>query len=185
MLRRIRAALAASILVLALAAACGGGTESDPAAAWANGFCSSLTTWANQLQTSVDSLTSGSITMDSVSTAIDDVKGATDTLKSDLQGLGAPDTSDGQQAQDSVTTLADDLEADVEKIRAAFEGASGVSELPAALSTATATIATMQDQITTTYNTLQGLDPEGQLNAALQNSQDCQQLQQQFGQTGS
>ena len=75
--------------------------------------------------------------MDSLESAADDVKGATDTLVEDLKGVGKPDLEAGEQAKDSVDQLSDELENEVDKIESAVDDVSGVSGVLSAVSTVT------------------------------------------------
>jgi hypothetical protein len=170
-------ALSAAALSV-LAAGCGGGGDENPAASWADGFCSSINTWTDDVKSSVDSLRGGNLSKESLDNAAQDVGDSTDTLESDLKDLGPPETSEGQQAQDAVNTLSTSLKTGVQNVTDAFEGASGTSELLAAASTATQAVATMTSQIQQTFTTLEGLNPAGELKSALDDSSDCQDLTQ-------
>ena len=121
-------------------------------------------------------LTSGNVSKDSLQTAADDAKSATDTLTSDLKDLGKPDTQVGQQAQDQIDALTNDLQTDVDTIESAVEGVSGVSGIPAAVTTATTTVSTMKTQVNATITSLKQLDAKGELTTAFQQSSSCQQL---------
>ena len=48
----------------------------------------------------------GDISKDSLTTAVDDAKSATETFTSDIEDLGKPDTEAGQQAKESIDQLA-------------------------------------------------------------------------------
>ena len=56
------------------------------------------------------SLQGGNLSADSLESAVDDVKEATETLADDLRDAGTPDTEDGQQAKDLVDQLADEID---------------------------------------------------------------------------
>ena len=163
------------VVVAALAAGCG--SDKPPTTAeWADGVCSSISTWEESLKSAAEPLTSGDISKDSIQTAADDAKSATDTLTSDLKDLGKPDTEVGQQAQDQIDTLTSQLQADVDTIKSAAEGVSGVSGIPAAVATATTTVTTMKTQVEATITSLKQLDAKGELTTAFQQSSSCQQL---------
>jgi hypothetical protein len=168
----------AFVLVLAVLAAGCGSKSSQPmtTADWADGVCSSLTTWKSSITSSADSLKGGNLSQDSLQSAGDDVKSATDTLESDLKDLGKPDTQSGQEAQDSINQLSSDLTTDTDSIKTAVDGVSGLSGVASAAATVSATLATMQSQITSTVNSLEQLDASGELKTAFQQSSSCQQL---------
>ena len=73
-----------------LAAGCGGlgrqlGSDATPATAtWADGLCSAISTWKTSITAIGDTLKDGDLSKDSLTSAVDDAKSATDTLTSDL-----------------------------------------------------------------------------------------------------
>ena len=163
------------LLVLAVLAA-GCGSKPLSAAEWADGVCSAVTTWKSSVTSSADSLKGGNLTQDSLKSAGDDVSSATDTLESDLKDLGKPDTESGQQAQDSIDQLSSDLTTGSDSIKTAVDGVTDLSEVPAAVTTISTTLQTMQSQVTSTVNSLKQLDAQGELQTAFQQSSACQQL---------
>lgn len=177
MARRLLFVAVLAVAAALLAAGCGGDDESSTEA-WANDLCSSVTTWTDQVEASVDSLSGGNLSKNTLSTAVDDVGDATDTLESDLRDLGAPETDAGEEAQAAVSTLATQVQNGVDGIQTSFEGASTVSEVLAAASVATSTIATMWGQLTATFTTLEGLDAGGELQSAFEDSSECQDIEQ-------
>ena len=87
----LTAALAACAL---LAAGCGSSDNSDttPTTEWANGLCTSITTWKTEITSIVDSLKGGNLSQDSLAAAVDDADEATRNFTSSLKSLGRPDT---------------------------------------------------------------------------------------------
>lgn len=168
----------ALVLVLAVLAAGCGSKSSEPTstADWADGVCSAITTWKSSIQSGADSLKGGNLTQDSLKSAGDDVKSATDTLESDLKDLGKPDTQAGQQAKDSIDQLSSDLKTDSDSIKTAVDGVTDLSGVPAAATAIGMTLQTMQNQLTSTVNSLEQLDAQGELQTAFQQSSACQQL---------
>ena len=150
-------------------------TSASATEAWASGVCSSLTTWQAAIKATAGSLKSDP-TKSGLQTAADDAKSATQTLASDLKGLGKPDTPSGQQAKDSLDQLATSLQQNVATIEDAVKGASGISGVIAAVSSATVTLATMQTEVKTTVADLQGLDAKGELKSAFTSSSACNTL---------
>ena len=175
----VAAAVATAIVI---AAGCGGSSDSSssdtsPTATWADGLCSALNTWKSSLPETVNTVKDGSLSKDSLTTAVDDAKSATETLASDLEGLGKPDTEAGQQAKDSIDQLSTDLKADMTKIEDAVNGASGASGILSAVSVVTSTLVAMGTQVTSTITDIQGLDAKGELKSAFDQSASCQELQ--------
>ncbi len=173
----------AAVLVF-LAAGCGssGGssattttTSASATETWATGVCSSITTWQTAVKSAASSVTSDP-TKSGLQKAAGDAQAATQTLTSDLKGLGKPDTQAGQQAQDSLTKLSTSLHQDVATIQGAVKGASGLSGVVSAVSTVTATFATMKTQVKTTITNVQGLDAKGELKTAFTNASACNSL---------
>lgn len=169
------------IAVLALlAAACG--EDDDPAQAWADGFCSSLTTWSQSVKSSVDPITSGNLSDDAVNGAVDDVKAATDELTSDLKGLGAPNTDSGEQAQQQATDLADQLTTAEDTISKAFEGAGGTTEMLSAAGVAVSSLGTVVAQMKTTLDDLEqsSSDTSDDIRSAFKRSDECKSVRDQL-----
>ena len=176
--RRLLLVAVPALAAALLAAGCGGGDDETGAEAWANDLCTSVTTWTDQVETSVNSLSGGNLSRNTLSAAVEDVGDATDTFESDIEGLGPPDTDAGEEAQEAVSTLSTQLQDGIDQIQTAFEGASTVTQVLNAASVATSTVATMWGQVTTTFTTLEGLDAEGELRSALEDSSECQDIQQ-------
>jgi outer membrane murein-binding lipoprotein Lpp len=176
--RRLLLVAVPALVAALLAAGCGGSDDETGAEAWANDLCTSVTTWTDQVETSVNSLSGGNLSRNTLSTAVDDVGDATDTLEDDLRNLGPPDTDAGEEAQEAVTTLGTELQDGIDQVQTAFEGASTVTEVLNAASVATSTIATMWGNVTSTFTTLEGLDGGGELQSAFEDSSECQDIQQ-------
>jgi hypothetical protein len=167
--------LALVVVVGGLAAGCGA-DQPPTTTEWADGVCSAVSTWESSLESAVQPIASGDVSKDSLETAADDAKSATETLKSDLEDLGKPDTQVAQQAQDQIDTLTSQLQADVDAVKSAVEDASGITGITAAVTTATTTVATMKTQVNATITSLKQLDAKGELTTAFQQSSSCQQL---------
>jgi len=168
----------ALVLVLVVLAAGCGSKSSQPTstADWADGVCSAFTTWKSSITSSADSLKGGDLSQDSLQSTADDMKSATETLESDLKDLGKPDTQAGQQAKDSLDQLSSDLKTDTDSIQTAVDGVSDLSGVASAIATVSTTLATMQSQVISTFNSLKQLDAQGELQSAFEQSNACQQL---------
>ena len=135
-------AVAASLVFLAAGCGSSGGgsttttTSASATETWASGVCSSITTWQAAIKSAAGSVKSDP-TKSGLQTAAGDAKSATETLASDLKGLGKPDTQAGQQAKDSLDQLSTSLQKDVTTIENAVKGVSGVSGVLTAVSTVT------------------------------------------------
>ncbi len=173
-------AVAASLAFLAAGCGSSGGSATTTTSAsatdtWASGVCSSITTWQAAIKTAASSVKSDP-TKSGVQAAAGDAKSATETLASDLKGLGKPDTAGGQQAKDSLDQLATTLQKDVATIETAANGVSGVTGALTAVATVTGTLATMGTEVKTTFSGLQALDAKGELKSAFAGSSSCSSL---------
>jgi ABC-type transporter Mla subunit MlaD len=164
-----------------VAAGCGGSSSSSDttsASDWADSVCSAITTWTASLQSAAESLKGGNISKDSVNSAADDVKSATDTFVDDLKGLGKPDTEAGAQAKDEIDSLSDELKADSQKIEDAVDSASGASGTLSAVSVVSSTLVTMGNQLSSAFSELEKLDPKGELEDAFKQADSCKSITQ-------
>ena len=168
-----------AIVVLALAgmaAGCGGGDESDadPTAAWASGFCSAVTDWTNELQTISSQFSDTSnLSQDGLESAAGDLREATDTLVSDLKDLGAPDTDSGEEVKSSLDSLSTTLQDETSEIEDTAQGVSSVADLPSAISTISASLASLGNAFSQTLQTIDDADVDGELRTALEDSPEC------------
>ena len=181
-----RTAVIACIAALALAAAgCGGSdnestsgsTETTATSEWADGFCTAVTTWKDELKSVTDRFTSlSSFSEENLQTAADDAKNATDELVQSLRGLGAPDTESGQEVKDSIDALATTLESELDSIQKTVEETSGVTELPTAAKDVSASLSAMSTALSSTLSTIESADAQGELKDALDASPACSDL---------
>jgi methyl-accepting chemotaxis protein len=168
-----------AIVVLAMAgiaAGCGGDDESDadPTAAWASGFCSAVTDWTNELQTITSQFSDTSnLSQDGLESAAGDLRDATDTLVSDIEDLGAPDTDSGEEVKSSLDTLSTTLEDETSEIEDTAQGVSSVADLPSAISTISASLASLGNAFSQTLQTIDDADVDGELRTALEDSPEC------------
>jgi hypothetical protein len=160
------------ISLVVLAAGCGKSKPPTPED-WANGVCSSLSTWKTSITSATDSVRSGNVTKDSITGAVDDAKTATDKLTSDLKKLGKPNTSAGAEAQTTVDQLSTQVSDGVDTIQATVKNISSVSSALAAVSTVSTTLKTINNDISTAFKTLSNLQPGSELQKAFQSAPDC------------
>ena len=172
----------AVVAAAALAAAgCGGsssssGSDTTPTNEWADSLCSSITTWTSSLSSIAGDLQSGGLTKDSLQTAVDNAKTATDDFTTSLGNLGRPDTESGQKAQDSVNQLSSEIQSDLTTIEDAVNGASGVSGVLNAVTVTKSTLSKAGTQVSDTLTGFQDLDAKGELEAAFKQSDSCKKL---------
>ena len=173
----LRIALLPLIAALVLAAAgCGKSSKPETASDWANSFCSSVTTWKDSVTSAVSPLKSGNISKDSVNTAFDDFKSATDTFVKSVKGLGKPPTQNGAQAKSAVDQLSTEIDNSVKSIQGDVGNVSSVTSALAIVPSVTTTLSSMSTAVTTTYNSLKQLDVGGELSTAFANADSCKAL---------
>lgn len=179
--RLLKLALATLVLGALLAAAgCGGSSSSSSnstssADDWASGVCSALTQWTNSVKSAGNEL-KGNVSKDSLNTAADDIKSASDTLVSDLKALGKPDTKQGQDAKNAMDQLSSEVKDDVQQMQDDVKNASGVQGAVTAAQSVSSTLSTMGNQINSAASKLDSADPDGELKKAFQNSSACDSL---------
>jgi hypothetical protein len=175
-----RLTIAMVVAVCALVAAgCGSSDDSSdttPTTEWADGLCSSITTWKSEITTIVNSLKGGNLSQDSLTAAVDDAEEATRNFTTELKGLGRPDTDAGQQAQDSVNELTTQIDADMTTIQDAVSNASGVAGVIAAVPTITSTIQSAGNQVADTISGFEELDAKGELESAFKDADSCEDM---------
>lgn len=181
MSKRLTLTLATVVAVGALfAAGCGSSDDSSsdatPTTEWADGLCSSITTWQSSITSIFDSLKGGNLTQDSLTAAVDDAQEATRTFTTELKGLGRPDTEAGQQAQASIDELSTQIDDDMTKIEDTVADASGVAGVLAAVPTITTTIQSAAKQISDTLGSFEELDAKGELETAFSDADSCKTL---------
>ena len=159
-----------------LAAGCGKSSKPETASEWASGFCSSVTTWKESIQSAVSPLKSGNITKDSVQTAFNDFKSSTDTFVKSIKGLGKPNTDAGDQAKQDVDSLSTQIDDGVNSIKSTVKGITNVTTALAAATSVSSTLSSMTGSVQQTFQSLQQLDAKGELTTAFQNADSCKTL---------
>jgi methyl-accepting chemotaxis protein len=174
-------AVAAALLVAGVlaVAGCGGDDEGSASETYANDVCSTMSTWVTDVQGTVNDLTDKglSITRDDIQNAYDEAKDSTDTMVNDLEGHGAPETEDGQQAKSELDDLASELRQQLDVIEEAINSGGGLTTIAATVTTAVSTAA---NAVNTTFQNLRNLNPPGELRDAFESSDDCNSLQDQI-----
>src|SRR5262245_11866423 len=169
-------------LVVLVSAACGGsdGDETTTSAAaatqdWANGICTAANTYEKSLVSLGDTLKGGNLSKDSLNSALDDAKSATETFGDDIKAVGSPPVSDSKTKQ-VLEDLQDELSKDADTIKSALSDISNITEALGAVSTVTGTLATVGTQISSAYSEIKQLDPNGTVQSAFQNAPACSSL---------
>jgi methyl-accepting chemotaxis protein len=171
------------LAIVLVASGCGGGDEGS-AESWANSVCSDLSEWITDVDEAATSLTNqqGGFDEADIRAAIDQIRAATDELAGDLRQLGPPEVEAGQEAQEELDQLSTELREQLETVQRTLETNDEPLELAAAVAGA---LARATSQLQDTFEDLQGLDRGGELEDAFRNSEDCDSLREQAGDSGS
>ena len=170
----MRAVVAVVVAGAAFAAAGCGGDEPSPTTKWAGDLCTAVSTWRSDIADTAEALTTNP-TRAGLRQAADDAQATTQTLIDTVRKLGAPpDTEAGSQARTAVETLSGDLDADVAAIRGAVDGVTDVESALAAVSTVSATVTKISDQLSTTVDELSSLrNVDDQLRQSFADADAC------------
>ncbi len=172
----LRCSLVVPVVVLALAAAgCGGNSESGSSAErWADRLCSAVSDWTDSVTGAAGTLQDSGISKDSLERAVDETKTATEMLVTDLEALGRPETEAGGQAEEALDDVVAAVRAGLEAIEDAFDDASDVAGVLSAVSVVSSTLATMDEQVSESFEALKKLDVGGELEQAFEDAESCE-----------
>ena len=145
-------------------------------------MCTDISSWQSSI-TSLADVSGGTLTKDSLQQKLDDAKSATDTLVSELKGLGKPDLAAGDQLQQQLDSSADQLRASYESLQSQAQDALS-ADTPAAFLQALGKLAPqfgqLLDEIQTTVKNLRNSNAAGsaktELQQAFDDSASCQSL---------
>ena len=175
--KAVRLGVLPVMTALLLAAGCGGSDdETSGATDWATSVCSATTTWADSVSAAATSLQGGNLSENSLESAVDDVKEATETLADDLEDAGKPDTEDGQKAKDLVDQLAQEIDEGVEAMEDAVNDVQGGTGIVTAITTIGSTLSTMSSEVGGIVDQLEALDLGTELEDAFTNADECASL---------
>ena len=179
--RRTTFALAGCLLVLGLVAAgCGGEDDSSSQTApdeWADGFCSALATYTDDLAAIAEPLSDvSSLTEDNLQEAAEDAQAATEALAEDMRSLGSPDTISGDQVDGAVEALATELEGGAEELEAAVADVSSDADVPAALGSITTILSELGREVGRALQAIGDADSSGELQTAFEDADSCGEL---------
>ena len=178
--------LALPICVLAVAVAlagCGGdddepqaqGDDQPTAQAWADDVCSRIEAWEQELRDIVAADEEGSGT-EELRQKLDRAATATDDLLTDLQEIGPPDTESGAEAKDEVDALAESTRERVDRVRTEAENAEGASDALRVGASILTELDAAQHEVRETFDSVQDLDPSGELREGIEGSESCGEL---------
>ena len=178
---RLLGVLAVAVLVLAATGCGGGGSDTTTSTAagttaeqWANGVCSSFTTWTKSLQSIKTSVTSQP-SKSALQTAAQQVESATETLAQSLKQLGKPETAQGQAAKKNLDALANTLQTGMNQLKTTLNNApSGAAGVVSQISALTVTLTSMANKLKLAGSNFNNFAPSGELKQAFQQASACQ-----------
>ena len=175
-------AICAATAVVSCAAGCGGtstsGQDKTEAEKWADGVCSSISTWRDTVSQARSTLRHpAGLSVDRFQDTLRDVVDATRTLVSEVGDLGPPDTTAGDQAANQLSNLSEELDREMAVLKKTIRSdATSLSEMLANLSTITGALSTMSADTRRTVDELSSLDGAGELRDAFESSASCRHL---------
>ena len=172
-----------AVAIVLAATACGGSgggastTTTSSAEQWAGGVCSAFVAWQTSLTHITSELKGGGVPSSSdLRQAGRQLEDSTTTLTRSLKQLGKPDTAGGEAAKKNLDTLATELSDGKSKIEETLKSTSSAAEALGAISTVSATVATMGHDVTATVDDMKQLDPKGELEQAFHQAAACSPL---------
>jgi ABC-type transporter Mla subunit MlaD len=178
--------LLAVTALAATVAACGG---SSPTATeqWAGSVCTAMDDWATQINGYADDVRSqiqspSAQTPANIQATVTKGVQASDQLAQSLKGLGAPPSSDGQNAKSLIDALATQVQQTVASVQSeaqALQGSSSATAAAASIATISADVSALVTEGKSTVESLQALN--GELKDAFDSVDSCKQLNKDFG----
>ncbi len=179
-----RLALLALVVVAAslVASGCGSNDETPTTGAeatWADGLCSAFATWKSSIQGVGASLKDvDQLSQAKIEDASKQVSAANDKLVDDVQALGEPPTSGGEEAKSAINNLSQELQASADKVKDATDDVATLTDAVQAVNVASAALLSMSSEIGTTLTTLESLDVADEWKQAFADSESCRSLRQ-------
>jgi hypothetical protein len=176
-------AAAAAALTLATVAVAGCGSSDDEGdasatAAWADGVCTAVSTWKGSLQSVGSTLRDlDQLSKAKLEQAANDVSDANAKLADDLDAVGKPPETGGDEAKAAVDNLAKALQGSADDIRDATKDVSSPSDVATAVNVASGALLSMKNDISATADTLNSLDSAETWKSAFADSDACRSLQ--------
>jgi phage-related protein len=159
-----------------LGAGCGGSSDTKANEAYANGVCSAIGNWEQEIRSIATSFTGG-VSQGSFQTSITQAEAATKTLLTQIKAVPPPDSSEGQAAKQQLDQLTTDIS------NAVDAASTALTQLQANPSAAalSATVATLAPQVQSLANETKSAittlkDAGGSLSSAFKSTDSCKSL---------
>ena len=171
-------ALVCAALAFALTG-CGssGASNASPEAAWADGFCTALTTWKTDLEPVGSTLKkTDELSKAKLDQAATDVGDANAELASALRQLGQPPRTAAPEAKVAIQDLSTELENAAQELGTAARDVSSGQDIVHAVSVAGTALQTMSAEVSSTVTKLESLDATDEWKQAFSDSSVCRSL---------
>lgn len=175
-MQRLQLAICAALAVLAfVAAGCGGDEEPTAAETWTDDFCTSVNTWAEEIDQARATLEDpSSLSVDSVADAIDSGVAATHTLLDEFRDLEPLETEAAAEVEAEVARLSNTLGAQEQVLSDALESDSDSPvELLGKISTIGAALSTIGTAFQSTFQAIEDLDGAAEVQSAFEDTDSC------------
>ena len=170
------AAVAATVALAGAAAGCGGSNSSaSETEQWADGMCSGLVDWQNNVQAAGEDVSKGNLSKSSLENAANGVADANKQLRDDLDSLGKPPTETVDKAKSALDQLGDDLNKNLNDIRDALASSSG-NNVSVAITAVASAVQAMSQDLQNTATQLKDLQNDDTWKKAFNSSDSCQKL---------
>ena len=171
-----RLAAAAATVALAVAAAgCGSSSSASETEQWADGMCSALTDWQNNVVAAGEKVSKGDLSKSTLEETADGVADANKQLRDDLDSLGKPPTETVDKAKSALNQLGDDLNKNLEAIRDTLANTSG-NDVTASITAVASSVQAMSQDLQNTSKQLKALQSDDTWKKAFNSSDSCQKL---------
>jgi hypothetical protein len=167
---------AAILLAAAVVAGCGSGSTSAETK-WADSLCGALDTWSKSVRSAAGDAVKTPITKASVQAAATEISDANAKLGDDLQSAGKPPGGTATKAKQATTKLTDASKRELATIESAVAGISSLQDVPQAVTTVTAALSTMQEELKSAAAKLKELGADdAKWKKAFSEAKSCQEL---------
>ena len=169
-------AVACAIVLAVAAAGCGSSNDTQSQTEdWADGMCSSLADWQNNVVAAGEKVSKGDLSKSTLEETADGVADANKQLRDDLDSLGKPPTETVDKAKSALNQLGDDLNKNLEAIRDALAKTSG-NDVSFAITAVASSVQAMSQDLQNTSTQLKALQSDDTWKKAFNSSDSCQKL---------
>ena len=159
-----------------MAAGCGGSSETKSNEAYANGVCTAIGSWEQQIKT-IASDFSGGVSQASLQAKITQAGAATKTLVAQIRAVPPPDSAQGQAAKQQLDQLTTDINNTIDAANTAITelqanpSAAGISAVVATLAPQVQSLASETESAISTLKSA-----GGSLASAFKSTDSCKSL---------